>query len=270
MIRSADHLAHYFHTMAVSDLLPNKYALEYLNNKMELYSHADGAPNTCSVDKKLLSIYMDATPSTPSLRDQLYILEKQYTEKPESRTLIFVSTRTCAQKLSEHLGQYLSKCRSLDLFCGKKFAVGFMTSSNQSASTGGQSADIQQDMVKRFAHGDLKILVVTSVAEEGINIAECNLIIKYNNVGSERTLIQRRGRARAKDSRAILLAMDSGVEQQEYENMRKEQMMMQCIRDLQAQTDDVLKKMIADKTEELLQANERKTGNRRNFTNDCR
>lgn len=50
-------------------------------------------------------------------------------------------------------------------------------------------------MLLRFAEspGGLKVLVVTSVAEEGIDISECNLIIKYNSVGSERTLIQRRG-----------------------------------------------------------------------------
>lgn len=99
-------------------------------------------------------------------------------------------------------------------------------------------------MRDRFERGDIKILVVTSVADEGINIMECNLIIKYNNVGSERTLIQRRGRARAKDSRAILLALDSGVEHQEFENMKKEAMMLTCIKDLQANSDEQLQRMV--------------------------
>jgi len=52
---------------------------------------------------------------------------------------------------------------------------------------------MQRLMRARFESGELKILVVTSVADEGINIVECNLIVKYNNVGSERALIQRRG-----------------------------------------------------------------------------
>lgn len=76
---------------------------------------------------------------------------------------------------------------------------------------------------------------------------ECNLIIKYNNVGSERTLIQRRGRARAKDSRSILLALDNKTEIQEYENVKKEIMMYECIRDLQSYTDEMLKRQVKKK-----------------------
>lgn len=100
-------------------------------------------------------------------------------------------------------------------------------------------------MREKFERGELKILVVTSVADEGINIMECNLIIKYNTVGSERTLIQRRGRARAKDSRAILLALDGSVELQEFENMKKEAMMVACINDLQAHRDEILQKIVS-------------------------
>lgn len=122
--------------------------------------------------------------------------------------------------------------------------AGYMTSSNQSATSGGQSSDIQRLMRNRFEQGELKILVVTSVADEGLDIAECNLIVKYNNVGSERTLIQRRGRARARDSKAILLALDTAIQQQEYENMKKEELMMACIRDLQSHRDDHLKRMV--------------------------
>lgn len=76
---------------------------------------------------------------------------------------------------------------------------------------------------------------------------ECNLIIKYNNIGSERTLIQRRGRARAKDSRSILLALDNKTEIQEYENVKKEIMMYECIRDLQSYTDEMLKRQVKKK-----------------------
>ena len=99
-----------------------------------------------------------------------------------------------------------------------------MVSSNQCLSAGGQSAQEQQNMIRDFDSGRIKVLVVTSVAEEGVNIAACNLIIKYNNVGSERSMIQRRGRARQKNSLSILLALDTGVEQAEYLNMQKEAM----------------------------------------------
>lgn len=95
-----------------------------------------------------------------------------------------------------------------------------------------------------FDNGYLRILVVTSVAEEGLNIATCNLIVKYNSVGSERTLIQRRGRARAKDSKAILLALDLDVQSREYSNMIRENLMHTIIKDLQAHPENELKKMV--------------------------
>lgn len=65
--------------------------------------------------------------------------------------------------------------------------------SNQSSALSGQTAEEQRTMIERFNQGSVKVLVATSVAEEGLDISACNLIIKYNNTGSERSLIQRRG-----------------------------------------------------------------------------
>ncbi|VDN45675.1 unnamed protein product [Gongylonema pulchrum] len=69
---------------------------------------------------------------------------------------------------------------------------GYEVGSNQSSSVDGQTSEQQRAMIEDFNHGIVKILVATSVAEEGLDISACNLIIKYNNAGSERTLIQRR------------------------------------------------------------------------------
>uniref|UniRef100_A0A914M1Y3 RNA helicase n=1 Tax=Meloidogyne incognita TaxID=6306 RepID=A0A914M1Y3_MELIC len=132
-----------------------------------------------------------------------------------------------------------------------------MVSSNQSLSAGGQSTQEQQQMIRDFDSGKVKVLVVTSVAEEGVNIAACNLIIKYNNVGSERSMIQRRGRARQKNSLSILLALDTGVEQAEYLNMQKEAMMMRCLINLQETSETNLKNQINAKREERRRIEER-------------
>ncbi|KAI1722849.1 DEAD/DEAH box helicase domain-containing protein [Ditylenchus destructor] len=256
LIRSADHLAHYFHAIGMSDLLPNRYGLQYLQNKMNPYqanNHKDWLIQLYNeIEPDLENFAINETVTNKDILQKLYqIIRTQYTNEPESRTLIFVSTRNCAQKLSEHLQDYLYACNDLKSFYKQRMTVGYMTSSNQSALMGGQSSSVQEDMRILFDRGDIKILVVTSVAEEGIDIKQCNLIIKYNNVGSERTMIQRRGRARDKNSQAILLALDSGVEQQEFENFKKEQMMQECIKDLQAQTDDAMRKMINDTTQRL-------------------
>lgn len=41
--------------------------------------------------------------------------------------------------------------------------------------------------------GDKKILIATSVADEGIDIAQCNLVILYEYVGNVIRMIQTRG-----------------------------------------------------------------------------
>lgn len=89
--------------------------------------------------------------------------------------------------------------------------------------------------------GEVKAVVATSVAEEGMDITTCNLIIKYNNVGSERTMIQRRGRARALDSKSYLLALDESVEQREVDNMKREVVMHKCLDNLRAKSDQQLR-----------------------------
>lgn len=71
----------------------------------------------------------DEKENTKEILKELHkILLNQYTEKPESRTLIFVSTRVCAQRLSEHLSSYLSNIEDLEMFYKKTNIVGYMTS----------------------------------------------------------------------------------------------------------------------------------------------
>lgn len=51
----------------------------------------------------------------------------------------------------------------------------------------------QEDTIRGFRAGDVKVLVATSVAEEGLDIPDCNLVVKYNHVGNEISNVQTKG-----------------------------------------------------------------------------
>lgn len=61
--------------------------------------------------------------------NELYkILIEQYVSKPDSRTMIFVNTRTCAQNLSSHLNNYLRTNTQIKVFTDNNRVVDFLTS----------------------------------------------------------------------------------------------------------------------------------------------
>jgi len=83
--------------------------------------------------KELVKRAKDEQVANKEILQKLYhILSNQYTAKPDSRTLIFVSTRVCAKQLSEHLSKYLSTLKSLPPFYNRpEYVAGYMTSESR-------------------------------------------------------------------------------------------------------------------------------------------
>uniref|UniRef100_A0A914CMZ3 RNA helicase n=1 Tax=Acrobeloides nanus TaxID=290746 RepID=A0A914CMZ3_9BILA len=257
LLRAIDHLRFYYHALALNDLLPSSYAFKYLEEKM---SHQKQVVQKNEFNLEYMKKYEDIREDLLKLTRHENIetkgilkhlheqLDNQYKNNNMSRTLIFVTTRAGAQLLADYLNK-TDKLPHLHNGKQKVQVVGFVTSSNQSASASGQSNEMQREMLQKFDTGSIKVLVATSVAEEGLDISACNLIIKYNNVGSERSLIQRRGRARARDSKSVLLAVEGAVAQQEFQNMRSEALMHKTIKELQHESQQHLLSKIQTKIE---------------------
>lgn len=54
----------------------------------------------------------------------------------------------------------------------------------------------QERVIKRFHTGEKNLLLATSVAEEGLDIRDCNYVIRYDMMGNEISTVQSRGRVR--------------------------------------------------------------------------
>ena len=69
----------------------------------------------------------------------------------------------------------------------------------------GMKQNEQVAILESFRNGDFDVLVATSIAEEGLDIPEVDLVIFYEPISSEIRYIQRRGRAGRKSSGSVII-----------------------------------------------------------------
>jgi Fanconi anemia group M protein len=123
------------------------------------------------------------------------ILLDEFHTNPNSRVLVFVKLRASVRNIVE-------KFKSINQIK----AVRFVGQASKSERDKGLSQKEQLEILDKFRRGTYNVLVSTNVAEEGLDIAECDLVIFYDVVASEIRLIQRKGRtARHREGKVIIL-----------------------------------------------------------------
>jgi len=161
------------------------------------------------------------------------ILKKQFSENPDSRVLVFNHYRDSVAFLTGRLS-------AIENVRVKAF-VGQAAKGKEK----GMSQKEQADILKRFEKGEFNALVATSVAEEGLDIPSCDLVVFYEPVPSEIRHIQRRGRTgRIKKGRAIILmASDTRDEAFYWSAKKKEGKMQRVLKKLQSDAPEKQKKL---------------------------
>ena len=134
---------------------------------------------------------------------------KKNNEIEEFRGLIFVDSREIGVRLKEEL----SNLAFIAQLNPKNF---FGHSSDQSYS---MSTEEQKTVMTEFINGETKLLIATSVLEEGIDIPSCNFVVSYERRISLKTFLQVRGRARDKNSKFLIFSS----EKSKIESIRKKE-----------------------------------------------
>lgn len=144
----------------------------------------------------------------------------------------------------------------------------------------GMTLPNQKGVLDTFkSDGESKMLIATSVADEGVDIAQCNLVLLYEYTGNVIKMIQVRGRGRAKDSKCILVTSKKEQEENEKYNIMKEEMMNKAIKEVQDWEEEVFAEKITQlqKKHKMLQDSKRREpqprrlrGNRRLLCAKCK
>ncbi|XGI83835.1 DEAD/DEAH box helicase [Halorutilales archaeon Cl-col2-1] len=116
----------------------------------------------------------------------------------------------------------------------------FVGQSNKDGDPGMTQTD-QKEAIEGFKSGESNVLVATSVAEEGIDIPEVDLVLFYEPVPSEIRSIQRRGRTgrQRQGNVVVLIAEDTRDEAYFWSAKRKEKKMKSEMEDLKGVADEI-------------------------------
>ena len=118
----------------------------------------------------------------------------------KSKILIFTQYRDTAKHIVEILSRNKISCSR---FVGQANRLG----------DDGMTQEKQAEVLESFREGDFQVLVATSIAEEGLDIPEVDLVVFYEPIPSEIRYIQRRGRTgRNSAGSVILLAMKDSID----------------------------------------------------------
>ncbi|AGN01070.1 Hef nuclease [Salinarchaeum sp. Harcht-Bsk1] len=143
------------------------------------------------------------------------------------RAIVFTESRDTAEVLTEFLGEHFDTRR----FVGQGDKDG----------SDGMTQKEQQETLDAFRAGEFEVLVSTSVAEEGLDVPEVDLVLFYEPVPTAIRSIQRKGRTgrQAKGKVVVLMAEDTRDEAFFWIAKRREEEMADELAELKAMTDEL-------------------------------
>ena len=128
----------------------------------------------------------------PKFRRTRILLAQTLGIEDGERVIVFTESRDTAETLTEFLGEHFETRR----FVGQGDKEG----------SDGMTQTEQKETLDAFRAGEFEVLVSTSVAEEGLDVPDVDLVLFYEPVPKGIRSIQRKGRTgRASDGRVVVL-----------------------------------------------------------------
>ena len=152
-----------------------------------------------------------------------YVLRvlKEIDVSDTSRAIIFVQTKKTARWL-------YSLLRNDVEILGKWNPMFFVGQGRAGTLEGMSWAEQQEPILNSFREGTVRLLISTSVLQEGLDVPSCDNIMLFDRAWSLTNFVQSRGRARSKNSRYILFC--SHLESEYYRGIiRSEQLMLNLV-----------------------------------------
>ena len=149
----------------------------------------------------------------------LGIVRDQLESHPDSRIILFATYRDTVQLLVDHLTKHGISCERF---------VGQATKDAEK----GLSQKKQIAALTRFREGEFKVLIATSVGEEGLDVPATDMVIFYEAVPSEIRSIQRRGRTGRSGAGKIVVMVTKGTSDEVFRHVSvaKEKQMHKSMR----------------------------------------
>jgi dsRNA-specific ribonuclease/ERCC4-related helicase len=221
-----------------SDLRQENYGASSVTNDVSLLDIID--TQFSLVNYGLPAHPTDRSQMSYQLCDLLALIKElqhqDWTEENKLCMIVFVERRTVAVLVSLVINAIFSSSQPtvLDGRLGGTRLLSLPltgaeikeTALDRSDMFGGSRALTNADVLEQFRTGAVQIIVATAVAEEGLDIAACKVVIRFNPLKNLVSYLQSRGRARHMDSKYILMiergSKETIANMQKYEQQMRE------------------------------------------------